>query len=60
MKFEIYKTKNGQRMWRLKADNGKIVADSSESYHNKQDIENEIIDIKLNAASAPIVDLIDR
>lgn len=60
MKFEIYKTKNNQRMWRLKADNGKIVADSSESYHNTKDVENEIVEIKLNASSAPIVNLIDR
>jgi len=36
MKFQVYKdTKNDWR-WRLKAANGKIVADSAEGYSSKQ------------------------
>lgn len=34
MKFHIYKAKDGWR-WRLKARNGKIVADSGEAYTRK-------------------------
>src|SRR5262249_23176662 len=30
--FEIYKDKSGQFRWRLKANNGKIIADSGEGY----------------------------
>ncbi len=36
MKFEVHKTKNGQFMWRLKAANGNILADSAESYTTKE------------------------
>jgi uncharacterized protein YegP (UPF0339 family) len=42
MKFEIYKDKNGEWRWRIKAANGKIIADSSEGYKNKQDAINMI------------------
>lgn len=35
LKFEIYKGKDGFR-WRLKASNGKILADSAEAYSRKK------------------------
>ena len=35
MKFEVFKDKSGDWRWRLKADNGNIVADSAEGYENK-------------------------
>jgi uncharacterized protein YegP (UPF0339 family) len=37
MKFVLYKDRSGQYRWRLKAGNGAIIADSGESYHNRQD-----------------------
>ena len=47
MKFEIYEEaaglgllsgiSSGQYRWRLRADNGKIIANSGEGYHNKAD-----------------------
>lgn len=40
--FEIYKDKKGEYRWRLKASNGKIVADSAESYKRKRDCERGI------------------
>jgi uncharacterized protein YegP (UPF0339 family) len=37
MKFEIYRQKNRQWRWRLRARNGKIIADSGESYKRVSD-----------------------
>jgi uncharacterized protein YegP (UPF0339 family) len=34
---DIYQDASGEWRWRVMADNGKIVADSSEGYHNKRD-----------------------
>jgi uncharacterized protein YegP (UPF0339 family) len=33
--FDVYKDTRGEWRWRLWAKNGKIVADSAESYRNK-------------------------
>lgn len=33
--FEIYRDKKKEFRWRLKASNGKIIADSAESYNRK-------------------------
>lgn len=38
--FEIYRDSAGEYRWRLQADNGEIVAHSSEGYVNKGDCEN--------------------
>ena len=35
MKFVVWQAESGQWYWRLKARNGKIVADSSESYKSR-------------------------
>jgi uncharacterized protein YegP (UPF0339 family) len=37
MRFEVYKDKAGEWRWRLRSDNRKIVAVSSESYKRKDD-----------------------
>jgi uncharacterized protein len=42
MKFHIYKDSTGEWRWRLKAANGKIVADSGEGYPSKQSCRNGI------------------
>jgi uncharacterized protein YegP (UPF0339 family) len=36
MKFHVYKDARGEWRWRLKAANGKIIADSGEGYKSKQ------------------------
>jgi uncharacterized protein len=35
--FSLYKDANNQWRWNLKAKNHKVIADSAEGYHNKQD-----------------------
>jgi uncharacterized protein YegP (UPF0339 family) len=42
MKFEIYKDEFNEWRWRLKARNGKIVADSAEGYKRKSVCANGI------------------
>ena len=36
--LEIYKDKRGNWRWRLRANNGKIIAASTEGYQNKCDM----------------------
>jgi uncharacterized protein len=36
MKFVLYKDRNGEWRWTLRARNGKIIADSAEGYHAKR------------------------
>jgi uncharacterized protein YegP (UPF0339 family) len=51
-KFEYYADKSGEWRWRLRHQNGNIIADSSEGYKNKQDmldvIDNLVNEIKCN------------
>jgi uncharacterized protein len=54
--FEIYKDKSGQFRWRLKAANGKIIADCGEGYVAKADCQHGIDLIKSDAASAEVKD----
>lgn len=37
MKFHVYRDNLNQYRWRLKAINGRIIADSGEGYHNRAD-----------------------
>lgn len=37
MKFEIYRTRNKQWRWRLRAANGKLIANAGESYRRRID-----------------------
>jgi uncharacterized protein YegP (UPF0339 family) len=55
-KFEVYKDKNEEYRFRLKAGNGEIIA-SGEGYSSKQACLAGIESIKKNAASAPIEEL---
>ncbi|WP_455280454.1 YegP family protein [[Eubacterium] cellulosolvens] len=54
-KFEMYSDKSGQWCWRFRTNNGKIIADSSEGYINKNDCENGIRIVKNEASSANII-----
>ena len=55
-KFELFKGENGNYFFRLKAENGEIIA-RSEGYTNKQGAQNGIAAVKRCAPVAHIVDL---
>jgi uncharacterized protein YegP (UPF0339 family) len=46
MTYYYYKDTKGEWRWRLKAQNGRIVADSGEGYKNLQDCLDEIDRVK--------------
>jgi uncharacterized protein len=54
--FEIYKDKSDQFRWRLKASNGKIIADGAEGYVAKADCQHGIDLVKKDAAGADVKD----
>jgi uncharacterized protein YegP (UPF0339 family) len=49
----MYKDAANYWRWRLKAENGRIIADSGESYHNEQDCLWAINLVK-GSSSAPV------
>ncbi len=53
MHFKIYKDAIGQWRWHFKAANGRTIADSGESYFNKQDCLNGISLLK-GSFNAPV------
>lgn len=55
--FEVYEDNAGQWRWRLKHDNGNIIADSGEGYATKQKANEGIQSVKANAADADVVEL---
>ncbi len=55
-KFELFKDKAGDFRWRLRHQNGDIIADSAEGYSSKANAKNGIQSVKDNAPSAPIDD----
>jgi len=48
-----YKDTKGEWRWRLKASNGRIIADSGEGYKNEQDCLDDINRVK-GSADAPV------
>ena len=56
LRFEIYREANGDWRWRLRHQNGNVIADSSEGYRRREDCERGIAIVK-EAAAAPIVDM---
>ena len=57
--FEIYEDQNnpGEFRWRLRANNNGIIADSGESYRDKDDCEHSIGLVKTQSPSATVQDL---
>jgi uncharacterized protein YegP (UPF0339 family) len=53
--YYIYKDTAGQWRWRFTAKNGKIIASSSESYHNLSDCEHAAQLIKNQSVDSPII-----
>jgi uncharacterized protein YegP (UPF0339 family) len=60
MHFEIYTAKNGQYAWRLRAGNGKIVADGGETYKRKADCEGALELFRQLAPTAPVNDRVEN
>ena len=54
-KFELYKDKAGKFRFRLKANNGQIIA-VGEGYESKASARNGINSVKRHAPDAPVVD----
>ncbi|MDB5510592.1 MAG: hypothetical protein JWR08_75 [Enterovirga sp.] len=56
MRFELYKDHTGGWRWRLRVQNGNVVADSAEAYEHRGDCERGIALVR-EAAAAPVVDM---
>jgi uncharacterized protein YegP (UPF0339 family) len=56
--FEIYRDGIRQFRWRLRASNGRIIADSGEGYWSKADCLYGINIVRQFAGSAPLQDLV--
>ena len=54
--FELYEDKAGEFRWRLRHENGQIIADSGEGYITKANAKNGIQSVKENAPIALIED----
>jgi uncharacterized protein YegP (UPF0339 family) len=56
-KFELYKDKAGEYRWRLRHQNGNIIADSGEGYKTKANAINGINSVKENVKEAGMKEL---
>lgn len=54
MKFEVYKTRHKQWRWRLRAKNGKIIANAGESYRRRVDCYAAIFLVRATDYNVPI------
>jgi uncharacterized protein YegP (UPF0339 family) len=57
--FEIYKDQDNPQdfRWRLRANNGEIIADSGEGYNDKDDCEHGIELVQTQSSTATVQDL---
>lgn len=56
MKIHVYKSaQDGQWYWRARAANGRIVTDSGEGYHNKEDLLQEFSNIREQIGNAQVI-----
>lgn len=53
-KIQIYKDKKKEYRWRLKAPNGKIVADGAEGYKNRSNLKKHVSKIAFEMLWATI------
>jgi uncharacterized protein YegP (UPF0339 family) len=56
-KFQLYEDKAGEFRWRLRANNGEIIADSNEGYVNKSDAKHGIDLVKEVNPATSVEDL---
>jgi uncharacterized protein YegP (UPF0339 family) len=52
--FQLYEDTAGDYRWRLRHENGNIIADSGEGYASKQKAKQGIESVKENAADASV------
>ena len=57
MRFEMYRDAGGEWRWRLRHQNGQVMAESGEGYSRRDDCEHGIDVLKQSAGQAPIVDM---
>mgnify|MGYP002761444879 FL=1 len=55
--FELYADSADEYRWRLRHDNGNIIADGSEGYADKRDASSGIESVQRNAPGAHVVDV---
>ena len=55
--FQLYEDDAGEYRWRLRHDNGNIIADSGEGYASEQKAKQGLESVKRNAAGGHVVDL---
>ena len=51
-RFEVYRDKSGDWRWRLRAANGRIVADSAEGYASRRNLYRALNDIAGHVSEA--------
>lgn len=56
MRYQIYKDTASYWRWRLLAANNRVLADSGEGYHNRQDCLSAI-DLVKSAYNAPVYEV---
>jgi uncharacterized protein YegP (UPF0339 family) len=54
MRFEVYLARNRQWRWRLRAKNGRLIANAGESYHHRTDCMKAINLIRHIVYNTPI------
>lgn len=58
-KFEVYRDSSGEYRWRLKHNNGNVIAGSGEGYKSKDNCLKGIDSVKANAPTATVVECED-
>ena len=53
--FEVYKDEMRLFRWRLRAKDNRIIAESSEGYHNRSDCENAVNSVRSETPRAGII-----
>lgn len=56
LRFELYREASGQWRWRLRHQNGQVIADSAEGYARREDCEHGIALVK-GSGDAAMVDM---
>ena len=57
MTYHYYKDSKGEWRWRLKAGNGRIIADSGEGYASEQECLADIDRVKASSAATVLKDV---
>ncbi|WP_237560588.1 HVO_2922 family protein [Halostella litorea] len=53
-RFELYRDRAGDWRWRLRHDNGNVIADGGQGYSSKQSAERGLRSVKANAAGGEV------